>query len=604
MKTSMKLLGIFILLIFSCNAKAKQKNEAQNNDAPPNVIVILTDDQGYGDLSIHGNPYLKTPNLDVLHAESVRLTDFHVAPVCTPTRGQLLTGQDAMHNGAWSWAYGHEMIKTGHKTIADIFKANGYATGHFGKWHLGENYPYRPQDKGFDETVTHGGGSVHQSPDYWQNDNFDDHYHDKDGKWRQYKGYCTDVWFDLSMDFMKRKKVSGEPFFLYLPTNAPHGPHYVAEKYKEPYKDIKVTGRHNAKKVASFFGMISNFDENMGRLETFLHENGLKENTILVFLTDNGGTAGVYVHNAGMKGYKSQYYDGGHRVPCFIRWPKGNLKHNTSFDQLTHVQDILPTLMDLCKLESDDEIQEKLDGVSLEKLITGEQASIDDRKLVVQWTGLDEPTYGKSAVLWNKWRLVHNKELYNVSEDIGQKHDVANEHPNVVKKMQDHYKEWWNAITPEAKAYAHIGIGGEENPVMLSCFDWTEKTTKANVTLQTPIWSGDQANGKWKINAEKAGTYRFELRRYPASVNAELTKALPEVQEEYRKFPACIAMPIASARLKVGTFDKTIAVSLTDKAAIFEVNLPKGNSELKTWFLDASGNELSGAYYTDIFLIK
>src|SRR5262249_27458682 len=284
-------------------------------DAPrrPNVIIVLSDDQGYGDFSCHGNPVLKTPNLDKLHAQSVRLTDFHVAPMCTPTRSQLMTGQDALRNGACSVCAGRSMIRPGIATMAQHFAPNGYRTGHFGKWPLGDSNPNLPHQRGFHETVYHLGWGITSMADLWQNDYFDGRFR-HNGVLKPYKGYCTDVWFDLAMSWIKERRQKDEPFFVYLATNAAHGPHWVPDKYKRPYE---------GKGPAAFFGMIANLDENLGRLDAFLRDQGLWDNTLLIYMNDNGGTAGVNVYNAGMRGRKTEYYEGGHRAVCFTRWPAG-----------------------------------------------------------------------------------------------------------------------------------------------------------------------------------------------------------------------------------------------------------------------------------------
>src|SRR5262249_47976189 len=289
-------------------------------DAPrrPNVIIVLSDDQGYGDFSCHGNPVLKTPNLDKLHAQSVRLTDFHVAPMCTPTRSQLMTGQDALRNGACSVCAGRSMIRPGIPTMAQHFAANGYRTGHFGKWHLGDSYPNLPHQRGFQDSVYHLGWGITSMADLWQNDYFDPRFR-HNGELKQYKGYCTDVPFDLALAWMKEQKTKSEPFFVYLPTNAPHGPLWVPEQYRKMY-----AGKAGPN-VASFYGMIANLDDNMARLDQFLADNNLVDNTIVFFMNDNGGTAGVDTYNAGMRGRKTQYYEGGHRASCFVRWPAGKL---------------------------------------------------------------------------------------------------------------------------------------------------------------------------------------------------------------------------------------------------------------------------------------
>ena len=308
----------------------------------PNVILVLTDDQGYGDLACHGNPVLKTPNLDRLYAESIRFTDFHSAPMCTPTRGQLMTGVDCLRNRAMNVSSGRTPLGREFPTMADVFAANGYRTGQFGKWHLGDNYPYRPQDRGFAQSIWYPSSHIPSAADYWNNDYFDDVYQ-HNGKRESFKGYCTDVFFAEGMKWMRSCAERKEPFFCYLATNAPHGPLFVPDRYREPY-------RQRPRAVASFFGMIANIDENVGNLDAFLRETGLRDTTLLIFMTDNGGTAGVNVYNAGMRGRKIDLYDGGHRVPCFVRWPAGNLGSPRDIGELTQCQDILPTLIDLCGL--------------------------------------------------------------------------------------------------------------------------------------------------------------------------------------------------------------------------------------------------------------
>ena len=285
-----------------------------NSPTRPNIIFVLTDDQGYGDLACLGNPILKTPALDRLHADSVHLTDFHVAPVCTPTRGELMTGQDAMRNGATFVCMGRSLLRADLPTLADILADNGYHTGHFGKWHLGDNYPYRPQDRGFHETVHHPAWGITSAADHYGNDYFDDHYRHKD-EIKRYRGYCTDVWFEEAMRWMQGCHSRSEPFFAYIATNAPHGPLWVPDEFRQPYLDgIR-------RDEASFFGMIANIDANMARLERFLLDNGIRDNTLLIFMTDNGTATGQEIYNAGMRGRKTSLYEGGHRVPCFIRWP-------------------------------------------------------------------------------------------------------------------------------------------------------------------------------------------------------------------------------------------------------------------------------------------
>ncbi|MEZ6120615.1 MAG: arylsulfatase [Pirellulaceae bacterium] len=281
----------------------------------PNVILIMTDDQGYGDMGAHGNPVLKTPNLDRLYSQAIRMTDFHVDPTCSPTRSALLSGRYSTKTGVWHTICGRSLMAADELTLAEIFKANGYATGMYGKWHLGDAYPLRPQDQGFDDVVCHGGGGVGQTPDYFDNDYFDDTYW-RNGQTEKFEGYCTDVWFREATRFISQHQ--DEPFFVYLATNAPHGPYLVDEKYRQPYDQ-------QDRNTSRFFGMIANIDENVGRLRSFLKENNLDQNTLFIFMTDNGTAQGEGVFNADMRGKKGSEYDGGHRVPCFFYWPNGQL---------------------------------------------------------------------------------------------------------------------------------------------------------------------------------------------------------------------------------------------------------------------------------------
>src|SRR5688572_27815424 len=213
---------------------------------PPNVILVMTDDQGYGDLSAHGNPVLRTPHLDRLHAQSIRLTDFHVAPMCTPTRGQLLTGRDALANGAMNVSSGRTLLRRELPTMADIFAASGYQCGQFGKWHLGDNYPFRPHDRGFHEAIYYPSSHIGSAPDAWDNDYMDDVYLHK-GRRREFKGYTTDVFFSEAMNWMRDEAAAKRPFFCYIATATAHGPLFVPERYRKPYQD-------QTPPVAAFFG--------------------------------------------------------------------------------------------------------------------------------------------------------------------------------------------------------------------------------------------------------------------------------------------------------------------------------------------------------------
>jgi arylsulfatase A-like enzyme len=552
----------------------------------PNIIIVLTDDQGYGDLSCHGNPVLKTPHLDKLHKESIRLTDFHVSPMCTPTRSQLLTGIDALKNGAMNVSSGRTLLRKDLVTLADVLAAAGYRTGIFGKWHLGDNYPYRPQDRGFHESIWFPSSHISSAPDYWQNDYFDDHYQ-HNGVVKQFKGYCTDIFFDEAMKWMKEQQARGKPFFAYIPLNSAHGPHYVPDHYRQKYKG-------QPPNRASFFGMIDNIDENMGKLETMLRESKLRDNTIMIFMTDNGGTAGVPLYNAGMRGQKITLYDGGHRVPCFIRWPDGKLQKPGDLDELTQVQDMMPTLIDLCGLQQPANTQ--FDGVSLAPLLRGKQNKLPDRMLVVQFSRMNAPVpkKGDAAVLWQKWRLVDNKELYDVSKDPGQKQDIAEKHPEIVAKLRAHYNQWWKGVAPKMNEFSRITIGSDkENPLMLSPADWQD--VFLDQVRQVRI--GLDRNGSWGLFVEQPGEYEITLRRWPKESGKTIRAALPLFKATDGTYPAGKGLPVAQAKISIGKIESQKPVNDMDQEIVFRVQLEQGEAELRTWFFDDAGQELCGAYY-------
>jgi arylsulfatase len=552
----------------------------------PNVIVVITDDQGYGDFSCHGNPVLKTPNLDRLHGESIRLTDFHVAPMCTPTRGQLLTGRDCLRNGAMNVSSGRTLLRREFPTMADVFAAAGYRCGQFGKWHLGDNHPYRPQDRGFHEAVWYPSSHIGSAPDFWNNDYFDDVY-DHNGRRESYQGYTTDVFFDEAMKWVRTRAAADEPFFCYLALAAAHGPLFVPEKYRERYKD-------QPRNVASYFGMIANIDENIGKLDAALRETGIRDDTIVIFLTDNGGTAGVPVFNAGMRGKKIDLWDGGHRVPCFIRWPAGKLRPAGDLAALTEVQDIFPTLIELCGLKKPDDAE--FDGMSLAAILRGESGELPDRMLVVQFSRMQGPVpqRGDAAVLWRRWRLVGESSLYDLDRDPAQTNNVMAQHPDVAEKMLAHYDRWWSDVAPRVNEFGAIVIGGDaENPSRLSPADWQDVFLDQGAQIRR----GLRVNGPWNVVVDRDGDYEIELRRWSREADAPLSAELPPATFVDGTSAPGVSLPIAEARLKIADFEEKRPTAAGDKAATFVARLKAGRTQLQTWFYDEAGNEICGAYY-------
>lgn len=552
----------------------------------PNVLIVLTDDQGYGDLSCHGNPVLKTPAMDKLHAESVRLVDFHSAPMCTPTRGQLMSGLDALRNKATSVTAGRGMLRRDVPTMADVFVQNGYRTGIFGKWHLGDNYPYRPMERGFQTAKYHLGWGFSATPEF-DNDYFNGRYHDQ-GVVKNFPGYCTDFWFAEAMNWMKDRNAKNEPFFCYLPTNVPHTPAWVAERYSDLYN------RSGLPK--EFYGMIANLDENLGKLDVFLKESGLRENTLVIFMSDNGATGGFSVFNAGMRGRKAQLYEGGHRVPCFVRWPQGNLRKPADINVPAQMQDLLPTIAELCNLKLP--AKSKFDGRSLAQILRTETAKLDDRMLVVQYGQILKKW--DSTVIWNQWRLVFGKELYDFHADVGQTKDLASARPEIVDKMRAHYEKWWAEIEPGLADYAPISIGSpHENPTVLTSSDWQDVYCD-NVRCVSEAGGGDKG-APWNLYVERGGDFEVQLSRWKFELKLPLTASRPVQKMTVGELPSGKSLPIAGGRILIEGRELSATATPNASAVSFRVNLKTGQRlQLHAWFVDAEGKPLSGAYYASV----
>ena len=568
-------LGAGSLLMPGCMTASRQLRP--KGGKRPNVVLVMTDDQGYGDFGCHGNPVIQTPNLDKLYMQSVHLTNFHVGPTCSPTRAALMTGRYCNRTGVWHTVMGRSLLRKDEVTMGDVFSAVGYRTGIFGKWHLGDNYPFRPQDRGFDDVLIHGGGGVGQTPDYWGNDYFDDTYL-HNGRRKKFRGYCTDVWFDEAMKFIEANK--DRPFFCYIPTNAPHSPYNVADEYIKPYLDKGLPERQ-----ARFYGMVTNIDDNMARLMHRLGELGLAENTILIFMTDNGTSGGGY--SAGMRGKKGSEYDGGHRVPCFIRWPGGGLTGPSDIDRLTAHIDLLPTLIELCGLKRPHGV--RFDGDSLVPLLTDRGEDWPDRTLITDSQRIEHPEkWRKSAVMTDRWRLVNGTELYDIEADPGQKNNIAGGNPAVVEELREDYEEWWADVSERFDEYCEIIIGSaKENPSRLTCHDWhSVGGVRQAQSSQGAVGQGVQVSGFWAVEVARDGVYEFALRRWPKELDAPINAAVPGGK----------AISATSARLKIADLDVTKAIPNGAHAVTFGVGLKAGKTRLQTWFTGDEGASW-GAYY-------
>jgi arylsulfatase A-like enzyme len=555
----------------------------------PNVILVMTDDQGYGDLACHGNQVLKTPHLDKMHSESIRFTDFHVSSFCTPSRAALMTGRYPARTGAYRTSAGRTMLHTDEKTIANVFANSGYVTGMIGKWHLGDNAPHRPQDRGFNDVLWHRCGGIGQASDYWGNDYFDDTY-ERNGKFEKFEGYCTDVWFREGIKFIEKNKE--KPFFLYLALNAPHGPYRVPEEWAKPYRE-----NPKGKKFANFYGMITNIDHNMGILRDRLKALGLAENTILIFMTDNGTSSGAKFNgleseaiegfNAGMRGKKSSIYEGGHRVPFFIYWPKGKLQGGKDIDTIAAHIDVLPTLAELCGVKVPE--SHKPDGLSLVPLLKGDEASWKRTHHIVQYHGgahgNDLPSsLSHTSILTEKWRLVNSKkiELYDIANDPAQRNDLAAKFPEVVSELKSIYQPFWESVSPRIKP-VYIDLGNPtDNPTVLCSQDWYQMKGNPPWNFNS-IKSFPKVTKPWMVSVKEAGKYRITLRQFPKEADKEV-----------------IAV---KAKLTIAGQEKESVVEKGSKGVVFELDLPAGETELLTYLYNEKG-QVGGAYFTEVELLK
>jgi len=457
--------SVLILAVFNPHS-----NAAPLEDRRPNIILVMTDDQGYGDLGCHGHPFLETPNLDKLYSQSTRFTNFHASPTCAPTRGALMAGKAPFKLGITHTILERERMSLEATTIAEVLQEAGYTTGIFGKWHLGDEDLYQPENRGFDEVFIHGAGGIGQNFDGSQGAVQGTGYFDPiikhNGVFKQTEGYCTDVFFQQMLGWIKetedasRSSGKPQPFFAYLSTNAPHGPYIVPERYEDLYKD-----KVDSKTVAAFLGMIVNIDENMGLLMEKLEQWNLADDTLLIFMTDNGTSRGSSVYNAGMKGSKGSVHEGGSRVPLFMCWP-GQIDAGMDIDRMTRHYDLFPTLAELAGAKLPANLN--LDGRSLIPLLEYPKDSWKDpwqdrytffhkgrwNKAGAEgkWgrgnTDPDNDKYKNFAVRSERWRLIGTDQLYDLFKDPGETTNVIRQHPDTAAQMLNAYDNWWDEVRP------------------------------------------------------------------------------------------------------------------------------------------------------------
>ena len=454
----LKLLFSFLFILFSPCANAESLSGSR-----PNIILIITDDQGYGPVGAHGHPWIETPNLDKLYSQSTRFERFLVSPTCSPTRAAIMSGRHPLKNGVTHTILERERMALSTYTIAQGLSSVNYQTGIFGKWHLGDEKFYQPENRGFNEVFIHGAGGIGQAYACSCADAPGNKYFDPvirhNGKFVKTKGYCTNIFFNAALGWIKEVKKSSKPFFAYITTNAPHGPFIAPPSNTNKLKDLGFGGTQ-----AGFYGMIENIDENVGLLTNKLSEWGLDNNTLLIFMSDNGMTGGgsgrpgkevakgYPFFNAGQKGLKGGVDEGSVRVPFFVRW-LGKIKEGSDVKRIAAHIDIFPTFADLAGLKLDTKLSKQVEGRSLLKLIADPEADWEDRFLFTQkarWKTGSEPSdhmWKNFSVRNQRYRLV-GQNLFDMISDPSQKFDISKANPEVVNMMRKAYEEFWNKARP------------------------------------------------------------------------------------------------------------------------------------------------------------
>ena len=452
-------LSVALSLLLSVSATAAAAPAKPITGTQPNILFILTDDQGYGDISAHGNPILKTPHLDRLRAEGVRFTDFHVSPTCSPTRSALLTGRHEFKNGITHTILERERMTLAATTLPQVLQSAGYTTGIFGKWHLGDEAAYQPNRRGFDEVYIHGGGGIGQIYPGSCGDAPSNTYFNPtllhNGKFEKTSGYCTDLFYAQATQWIDAQRRAKKPFFAYIPSNTPHGPYIARPEDRALYE-----GKGLEPATENFFGMIHNIDQNIGRLLAKLDEWGIAQNTLVIFMNDNGGTAGVRVFNADMRGQKGTAWIGGTRANSFWRWP-GTLQPADCGVLSAHI-DFFPTLAAIAGAKVPAAVaQSQIEGRSLVPVLQNPAAKLPDRYQFThqgRWPKLSDPNEAKfkvAAVRNARWAMVSenggrtpNWQLFDLSVDYAQKNNVIAQHPEVAKELSAAFDQWWSECLP------------------------------------------------------------------------------------------------------------------------------------------------------------
>jgi len=561
----------------------------------PNVVLVLTDDQGYGDLGCHGNPDIRTPRLDRFYGESVRFTNFYSCPLCSPTRASLLTGRYNYRTGVVDTWVGLALMRPGERTVAELLRDAGYRTGIFGKWHLGDHYPLRPQEQGFEECLVHKGAGIGGRSNPPGNLYYDPVlYHNEEEK--EYKGYCTDIFFRAALAFIETH--AAEPFFVYLSTNVPHVPLEIAAEEIVPFTDAgldETTARH--------YAMLANLDTNFGRLADALERLGLADDTIVMFMSDNGPAFGNRF-NAGLRDQKGSVYDGGIKVPFFVRWP-GEIPGGRDVDRIADAIDVLPTVLDLCGVSLPRDIRP--DGVSLSSLMLGSARDWPDRTLFFQQCrpdrdGVDAPRlFTHAAARDQKFKIVmsarpssdrfsravsfEETELYDMTADPAERVDLAARNPDIVKRIRGEYEAWFRDVTADlAPVRIHLG-SPHHNPLVLNNQDlfgpeaaisYSSHSRLSRNTKEEP-----DGTGVWNVHVVRTGRYAIALRFGQVNRNA------------------WVLLRKGRAFFRLGAVDHAVDIDEGAREVRFVVGLAAGDGTLETTL---TGQRADGRPVTPFFV--
>jgi len=544
-KSSTVIISLLVLALTSSSARA--------NTSRPNVLLILTDNQAYNELSFKGHPIVQTPHIDKLSKEGIDFTNFHAPAYCSPSRAALLTGRHPLRYGIHNTIGGVSILHKREKTLANFFKDAGYKTAIFGKWHLGMSYPYAPRFRGFEESFIHGGGGIGQLEDAHGNTHIDAHYW-HNGKLVPSKGYSSDILFDKAIDFIEKNK--DKPFFCFVSTPATHAPY---QEHPEAAKRIRARGITTGN--IALYSMIENIDDCVGRILKKLDDLKLKDDTIVIIATDQGS----------LKRFRdTQPKDLHSRVFYMMRYPKA-IKPSTVNNDLTGMTDVLPTLLDLCDIE----VPNNLDGRSLRPLLSGSKNWQDERIIILQCPRNRKRTKWKNAKLITpNYYLDASKRLYDRSKQLA---DVTQQIPEIHQQILKTYEDFWKSLEPENQLICRHEIG--LNPTRLCAMDWYKGSSPWNRNSQ----KHKKGRGTWAIEVTQDGRYRFELSHY----SLEAKKAIEAT----------------SVEINIGDSKASTKLLSNDYSAIVELELKAGTYDMNTLFHDQSGTKW-GCLFAYITLIK